>query len=197
MKLAKGITLLGMALILAGATGCKKRMQDVTPLPGYEASQAGKVGQPGEGGAYDPSTVGAEGNIPMTGAIPPDWIEDRVTFAAQTVYFDFDKSNVKPSEVPKLQSVSSQFSGMPNRMLRIEGHCDERGTEEYNRALGERRALSVREFLATLGVSPNRVETVSFGEDRPADPGHSEGAWSKNRRGEIIVFSPPGSAGGP
>ena len=85
---------------------------------------------------------------------------------------------------------------MPYDALLIEGHCDERGTEEYNRALGERRALSVREFLVTLGVAPDRVETVSFGEDRPADPGHSSAAWDKNRRGEIVLLSPPMSAGG-
>jgi peptidoglycan-associated lipoprotein len=188
MKLANGITLLGLALVLLGASGCKKKTQGVTPLPGYGDGGSTKVGGLGEGGTYDPSK--GDGNLAMTGTFD-DWIEDRGTFAAQTVYFDYDKHNVKPSEVPKLQHVANQLSSMSSKALRIEGHCDERGTEEYNRSLGEKRALAIREFLATLGVSPNRVTTVSFGEDRPADPGHNAAAWAKNRRGEIILLSPP------
>ena len=112
-------------------------------------------------------------------------------FREQTVYFDFDKSAIKPSEVGKLQTVASKFKGMPGKALRIEGHCDERGTEEYNRSLGERRALAVREKLVSFGVEANLIDTVSFGEDKPVDPGHNESAWSQNRRGEIILLSPP------
>ena len=75
--------------------------------------------------------------------------------------------------------------------VRVEGNCDERGTEEYNRALGERRALALREELVRLGVDPSRVDTVSYGEDKPVDPGHDESAWRKNRRGDFILLSPP------
>ena len=76
--------------------------------------------------------------------------------------------------------------------MAVEGHCDERGTEEYNRSLSERRALSIRERLVNLGVSASRVTTEAFGEDKPADLGHDEAAWSKNRRGEFILLVPPG-----
>lgn len=195
MKLAKGITLLSMALIVAGATGCKKRIQDVTPLPGYEATQAGRTPL-GDGGTFGPGGTGSgDGNIlPMNFAPRDDWERDRATFAAQTVFFDFDQASVKGSEAPKLEVVASRFASMPGMALLIEGHCDERGTAEYNRSLGERRALAVRTFLVSLGVSADLIETVSFGEDRPADPGHNSAAWAKNRRGEVVLLIPPGGA---
>jgi peptidoglycan-associated lipoprotein len=78
----------------------------------------------------------------------------------------------------------------PSVALLVEGHCDERGTEEYNRALGERRALAVREQLAMAGADVSRVVTRSYGEDRPADPGRTEAAYAKNRRGEFVVLTP-------
>jgi peptidoglycan-associated lipoprotein len=86
--------------------------------------------------------------------------------------------------------MKSNFRG---KALRIEGHCDERGTEEYNRSLGDRRALSIREKLVQLGLDPEMLPTISFGEEKPVDPGHNEAAWSRNRRGELILLSPPGT----
>ncbi len=136
----------------------------------------------------------AEGLVPLGPSDYSGWDQDRQTFAPQTVYFDFDQSNIRSSEVPKLEEVASQLKSMSGKALRVEGHCDERGTEEYNRALGERRALSAREYLVRLGVDPNKVVTISYGEERPDDPGHNQAAWSKNRRAEFILLSPP--AGG-
>ncbi len=72
-------------------------------------------------------------------------------------------------------------------MLIIEGNCDERGTEEYNRSLGERRALALREALSNAGIDPQRIRTISYGKDKPADPGHDESAWAKNRRGDFVL----------
>ena len=115
---------------------------------------------------------------------------DREAFKADTVYFDFDKSAVKPSEAPKIETVVDYLKKNPNDALLIEGHCDERGTEEYNRALGERRALALRELAIKLGLDAERVRTLSYGEDRPADPGHNEAAWAKNRRGEFVRLLP-------
>ena len=79
----------------------------------------------------------------------------------------------------------------PSAAVQVEGHCDERGTEEYNRALGERRALAAREALIGLGIASDRVDTISYGEDKPAVPGHNESAWSKNRRGAFVLLTPP------
>ncbi|MSU21886.1 MAG: peptidoglycan-associated lipoprotein Pal [Pedosphaera sp.] len=121
---------------------------------------------------------------------PANYNQDRSQFREQTVYFDLDKYTIKSSEQPKIQVVASFLSGESKTMLEIEGHCDERGTAEYNRSLGERRAQAVREYLIFLGIPGERIHTISFGEDRPANPGHGEAAWSKNRRGEFILLRP-------
>ena len=116
---------------------------------------------------------------------------DRAIFAASTVYFDYDKAVLKAAELGKLQPVIAALKAAPQNKLRIEGHCDERGTEEYNRALGERRALAIRDFIIRSGkIAPNRVTTTSFGEDKPAELGHDEAAWAKNRRSEIVLLKP-------
>ena len=116
--------------------------------------------------------------------------KDPAALAAYTVHFDYDSSAVKKSEHANLQSVASVLSSDASTKLLIEGNCDERGTEEYNRALGERRALALREALAKLGIDPLRVRTISYGKDKPADPGHDESAWAKNRRGDFILLHP-------
>ena len=106
-------------------------------------------------------------------------IPDRAALAAYTIHFAYDSAVIRDSEQANLQSVAQQLAADPNTKLLIEGNCDERGTEEYNRSLGERRALAAREALAKLGVDPMRVFTRSFGKDKPADPGHDEAAWSE------------------
>ena len=94
------------------------------------------------------------------------------------------------SEKANLQSVAAALSADANAKLLIEGNCDERGTEEYNRSLGERRALAAREALAKLGVDPMRIRTISYGKDKPVDPGHDEAAWAKNRRDDFVLLHP-------
>jgi len=137
---------------------------------------------------------GLTGGIPAT---PLDQIDgmnqDTNHFAGQMVFFDYDSATVKRSETSKVNTVGDELKGRPEVKLLIDGHCDERGTEEYNRALGERRALSLREYLVSYGLSPDRIRTRSWGEDRPLESGHDESAWSKNRRGEFILLLPPGS----
>ena len=108
----------------------------------------------------------------------------------KTIYFDYDKSNIRAEYREVLDRVGQWASDNPKRQLLIEGHCDERGTNEYNLALGERRALSVRRYLVGLGVHPERLHTISYGEEKPADAGHSEDAWSKNRRAQFKVSAP-------
>jgi len=104
------------------------------------------------------------------------------------VLFDYDSARIRPSEESKLQAVAAYVKSNPGKLV-IEGHCDERGTAEYNRALGERRALASRDELVKLGIETGRISTVSYGSERPADPGHDEGAWSKNRRCEFVVVN--------
>jgi peptidoglycan-associated lipoprotein len=116
--------------------------------------------------------------------------EDHQIFSAYTVYFDFDRSAVPPGERSKIEPVADYLRNNRAHKLSVEGHCDERGTEEYNRSLGERRALALREYLVNLGISADRIRTITYGEDRPADPGHDDSAWSKNRRGEFVLLKP-------
>jgi peptidoglycan-associated lipoprotein len=123
------------------------------------------------------------------------YFQDREAFKQDTVYFDFDRYNVKPSELSKVQAVADYLKGQSSNAVLVEGHCDERGTPEYNRALGERRAISIRESLTNLGIAADRIHTISYGEDKPVDPGHNEAAWAKNRRGEFILLKPKTGGG--
>jgi len=103
------------------------------------------------------------------------------------IYFEYNKSNIRPEYQPVLENISKWLVKKVGSQLLIEGHCDERGTDEYNLALGERRALAVRRYLIALGVSSDRVHTISYGEEKPAVSGSDEAAWSKNRRAEFKV----------
>jgi len=108
--------------------------------------------------------------------------------ALQNIYFDFDRYNLKLEAMRTLGKAADWLSKNPTVRIRIEGNCDERGTNEYNLALGERRAGSAKKYFVTLGISPGRISTISYGEERPADPGHNEEAWAINRRDEFKVL---------
>jgi peptidoglycan-associated lipoprotein len=102
----------------------------------------------------------------------------------ETVYFDYDSAQLRPDAFATLEKNAAKILGGASQgMVQIAGHCDERGTQEYNLALGERRALAVREYLIRLGVPGNRLITISYGEETPAVDGQSESAWAENRRG--------------
>jgi peptidoglycan-associated lipoprotein len=105
----------------------------------------------------------------------------RVRFEQENIYFDFDKSNLKMDAQEILKRKAAFLKANPNDSVLIEGNCDERGTSEYNLALGDRRANSAKKFLVNLGVAASRIKTISYGEERPLDPGHNAAAWAKNR----------------
>ena len=104
------------------------------------------------------------------------------------VYFAFDASNLKDSELAKIEAVAQHLQANPTRVVMVEGNCDERGSNEYNLTLGELRAGSVRDYLLRLGIAAERVQTKSYGEEKPAVAGSGESVWSKNRRGEFAIF---------
>ena len=104
------------------------------------------------------------------------------------VYFGFDASQLAPTEMAKIEAVAQHLQAQPNRVVIIEGNCDERGSNEYNLSLGELRAIAIRDYLVSLGIDAQRVQTKSYGEEKPAVAGQGEGAWSKNRRGEFAIF---------
>mgnify|MGYP006294283163 CR=1 FL=1 len=111
----------------------------------------------------------------------------------QAVYFAYDQSAIGSAERVKLDRIFDYLREHDQYALLIEGHCDKRGSEEYNRALGERRALAVRQYLADRGLAGERLRTISYGEERPAAEGETEKAFQQNRRAELIVL-PPGMA---
>lgn len=149
------------------------------------AETAGVAGEGAEG-----SDFGAEARV-VTG-------DDRYAGGAfddpasplskRTVYFEFDSSTVRSEDIPTLEAHAGYLARNPNATVRLEGHTDERGSREYNLALGERRALSIRQFLMLQGASMNQIQVTSFGEERPAVDGSDEYAWSQNRRVEIIYM---------
>jgi peptidoglycan-associated lipoprotein len=106
-------------------------------------------------------------------------------YGLQTVFFDFDSSSLRPDAMATLKDNADKIKQVPGVIIQVAGHCDERGTQEYNLALGERRALAVRNYLIQLGVSGDRMVTISYGKEFPAVSGNDESAWSQNRRAEF------------
>jgi peptidoglycan-associated lipoprotein len=111
----------------------------------------------------------------------------RDRFVNQNIHFEFDKSRLLPEAKEILKEKAEWLSINRSATVTIEGHCDERGTNEYNLALGDRRAESAKSFLVDLGISASRLTTVTYGEERPLDPGHNEEAWTKNRRAHFVI----------
>ncbi len=197
MKRIKFVNLLVIGLVLCvAASGCRKKPVGVTQLPGPKAGPPKEAGpgeaiKPGETTGAEPGVVGGTPQNPAE--LHAGWLEDAQALKTETVYFDFDSSVIKTSEKPKISAVADYLKANSAKAVRVEGNCDERGTEEYNRALGERRALAVREELIRLGIGPTEVDTISYGKDRPAAQGHDESAWRQNRRDDFIVLTKPGA----
>jgi len=105
------------------------------------------------------------------------------------IHFDFDKYSISPKDAEILKKNSALLIKYRAMNFQIEGHCDERGTDEYNLALAERRANSTMKYLISLGIEPSRISTISYGEERPLDPEHNEEAWTKNRRAHFVILS--------
>ena len=117
------------------------------------------------------------------------WMERRAAkFEAESIYFDFDKSFIKLEYRPVLHEKAAFLKDYPEMNARIEGNCDERGTNEYNLALGERRANSAKNFLVSLGIAADRIVIISYGEERPRGLGHNEDSWSQNRRDDFVLM---------
>jgi len=108
---------------------------------------------------------------------------------AAMIHFDLDRSNIRPDDMPSLDQKVAIMQANPDLRIRIGGHCDERGSDEYNLALGNRRAQSAKQYLVSHGIDAGRIETQSWGEERPMVDGHDESAWSQNRRAEFEITS--------
>jgi peptidoglycan-associated lipoprotein len=202
MKLAKLLNLtLAAALLASAGAGCRKNPNTpMTNLPNY----SGRVKPPtsdfssGPIVPINPGPTTTENTLPTPTGIPlgtKDFsnyqVDPTEPLKSQTIHFDFDRSTIKSGDESKLDEVANYMKSHADVALRVEGNCDERGTEEYNRSLGERRALAAREYLAHAGIDATRVVTVTYGEDKPVNPGHNEAAWAENRRDDFSVLLPP------
>lgn len=155
------------------STGC---------APKKAAEQSSEVSQPqaaeGTSPVETPGTApGAEGPAPTAAA--------QAGFD-KVIYFDFDQYELKPEATQALSGLVTYLNANPDLKVQICGNCDERGTNEYNIALGDKRAKAAQEFCITQGIDPQKISTISYGEEKPADPGHSEEAWAKNRRDDFV-----------
>ena len=159
----QALSLLAAVSLLAAACA-------TAPEPGANTQGAGTVTPPAS-----------------TTSVRPGSQQDLAQTAGDRVFFAFDKSDITPEAKQILQKQADWLKKYPNVTVTVEGHCDERGTREYNLALGERRANAVKNVLVALGIPTNRVSTISYGKERPAVVGSNEAAWAQNRRGVTTV----------
>ena len=141
----------------------------------------------GSGGTTTSSTSdAAAAPTPLPGP-PPGTMEDLTVEVGDRIFFDYDQYNIRADQRGTVEALAAWLDTNGAATLTLEGHADERGTREYNLALGERRANAVRDYLIALGTNPGRLSVVSFGEERPAVLGSTEAAWAQNRRSAFVV----------
>ena len=185
--------LFAVAVLVGSLTllGCPKR-------PEVGQAGPGAVGPTAATAPSSPSMAAPRASeVPVTRATPPteSAVRPSPSGAAgagaasplKDVFFDFDKSGIRDDQKAPLGEDVAWLKGSPRVKITIEGHCDERGTAEYNLALGERRAKAVKDYLVAAGIPAERIATVSYGEERPFVLGHDESAWKWNRRGHFVI----------
>lgn len=170
--------LIGASVLALAA--CTRPAQPEPGIPG----PGPVVTQPDRGGGNGAGGVGG-GNIPAAAGS----VEDFSVNVGDRVYFDLDSYEIRRDAYPRLDAQADWLRRYPNVMVRIEGNADERGTREYNLALGARRAESVRSYLIQRGIPANRIDVISFGKERPIAEGSSEEAWARNRNGRTAIVS--------
>jgi len=183
------VTALGLALMFT--TGCNP--ENMKRIPGRQQPTPVVPTFP----PIPPPTIPADTNNITMYPLPTEpghtnWIADPIPLKDYSVHFAYDSSAIPGGDKSKLAAVAEYLKSHAEVAVRVEGNCDERGTEEYNRSLGERRALAGREELIRLGIESGRVDTLSYGEDKPLADGHNESAWKQNRRDDFVVLTPPG-----
>jgi len=136
-------------------------------------------GMAAEPESLDTQARAAEGMYPV--------LEGRTNAPLLPIYFDFDKSNIREDQRARIEKDAEFLASNKAIRVQIEGNCDERGTNEYNMALGQRRALSAKKYLVNLGIAENRLETISYGEEKPLLFGHDEYSWAQNRRDDFVI----------
>jgi len=185
------LTLLIALLLLV--PGCKKSQPAQTPTDeDREPATETRVVPPPRDTRPPAEEVGSGGFAGDRDASGDQFREESISVAELhdrlgIVYFAYDSYDLSPTSLATLRENAEVLKAYPDFHVVVEGHCDERGTIDYNLALGEKRAAAVRDYLASLGVERTRIRIITYGEERPVDPGHTEAAWSKNRRAEFVV----------
>lgn len=176
--------LLSVMLMVSGCATKDVMMagEPVQSAPTAEGEAASVKAEPAATGKVKPAAPGKVESEAIVQAVSPSEVN---RFESEKIFFDFDRYDLKPEAREILIRKAAWLQAHPKVSLRIEGHCDEQGTSEYNLALGQRRAEAAKAYLASLGISPDRVIAVSYGEMQPAAPGHNEEAWAQNRRDEF------------
>lgn len=174
------VLVIGLCGLMVVTSGCRRMRPGVKSGPDGEFDPNGKLTKP----------EFVEGDLPFGKERPAGNTENNQIQGLnfQTVLFAFDSFQVASGEAAKIEPVAAYMKENRDVRLVTEGHCDERGTLEYNMALGEHRALAVRAYLIGLGIEGDRIQTRSFGEEKPQDPGHSEAAWRVNRRVDFALY---------
>ncbi len=170
-----------LALVLA-ATASMAACASTKPLP---EPGPGPGTPPGPGTGYQP----APGGGPVDTRAIPGSTQDFVINVGDFVYFDLDSYDIRSDAMSVLDAQAAWLVRYSSVQIRVEGNCDERGTREYNLALGARRANAVRDYLVSRGVASGRISTLSWGKERPIDPGTGEDAWSRNRNGHTVIIA--------
>ena len=176
------ISLLGLAVAFM-AVACSSTNLEQKPAPATPESKPAPAAAPAP--APTPGTAPVEQAMMTTAPVDP-LNDPKSVLARRSVFFEFDRSSINDSDIPVVEAHGRYLIDHLTRTVRIEGNCDERGGREYNLALGQRRADTVRERLKVLGVAVNRVETISLGKEKPRNLGHDEAAWAENRRADIL-----------
>lgn len=174
---------LAMILVFAFAVSCKKKVEEVPPPPPPQVKEQPKVEKVVEPVVKEP--VLTEEDIFNKKTL--DELNSEKPLAM--IHFDYDKFFVREDAKPVLEANARWLNKWTSVRILIEGHCDERGTEEYNLALGEKRAKSTQDYLISLGVSADRMKIISYGKSQPIDPGHNETAWQLNRRAQFLLIA--------
>ena len=168
-------------MIMAFATSCKPKAKTTPPPP--PAQEQPKVEKVDDAAAVKKPAL-TEEEIFMAKSLEQINLEAPL----KTILFDYDQYAIRADARTTLEGNAAWMKKFGSAKVLIEGHCDERGTEEYNLALGEKRAKSTYEQLVSLGVSPDRMKVISYGKSQPLDTGHNEGAWQKNRRAQFLII---------
>lgn len=177
----KKLIILVVCLLVAFSFACKKKapIEPVKPAEKVEAEQPLEVekAQPSEEKQLTEEEIFQRKDL------------EEISKEFKDVFFDFDKYNIREDQVPNLQANADFLKKWKTVRILIEGHCDERGTNEYNMALGWRRANAAKEYLVSLGIDASRIDTISYGEERPFALGHNEDAWWQNRRAHFVAIA--------